>query len=201
MTEISYEARRLAAGHPFEADRDFLVALTVALAGLHATAPRTEAIHEATVARLRKLEAEHAEAVEAARRAGAAAERERIRAIVTSAEAEGRRAVAEALAFRSDLPAPAAITALKAAPAAPAWGGAAALTDAQRARAEAALAGPRAKDAPGGLVLADGASLPAGATAAVVSAGPDEPPKPGASRAKALWKAATDALNREMKAN
>jgi len=114
-----------------------------------------------------------------------AAERERIKAILTDPVAQDRRQAAEALAFGSSMPAADAVALL-------------ATLDAGAPKTT--VTGPRAKDAPGGLVVADGASLPAGATEAVITAGPDEPPKPGASSAQALWRAAIAKVNREMKA-
>ncbi|MBB4017050.1 hypothetical protein GGR16_002079 [Chelatococcus caeni] len=195
MTDLHTDARRLARGHALEGDEHFLAAVAAALEVLGPNARRDDVLGEAAARRIREERAQRDEAVDAARRDGAAAERERIRAIMTSAEAEGRRAVAEALAFSSDMPAAAAIEALRSAPKVSAAGWSEPpLTDEQRARAEAALAGRRARDADGGLVAYDSAT--GEQVAGAVVSGPDEPPKPGASKTKALWKDAIAEVNR-----
>lgn len=104
----------------------------------------------------------------------AKAERERIRLILQSDAAKGRRAAAEQLAFGTNMDATEALALLETLPAA----------------ASASAANPfaglrRSADAPGGLVTMDNTDAPSGG--AVVRSGPDGMPSTLAERNKALW--------------
>lgn len=140
---ITAEALALARDHLFASDEQFMLALSEALARLHHTATAAE-----RVAVMNQTTAEHVKRVDdaalaQARAEAAAAERERIKAILTAPEAQSNEAFAKALAFGGDMPAADAIAALKTAP----------------LPAEPPIAtGLRSADAPGGLVIigADG---------------------------------------------
>ncbi|WP_276200582.1 S49 family peptidase [Chelatococcus sp. XZ-Ab1] len=134
--------------------------------------PKAE--HEAAVAAARK------EGDAEGRKAGALAERDRIKAIMALDEAKGREASAQHIALTTDLSAEVAKGILAGLPAASA---AEPKTDAPKAP-EAAAAGPRAKDAPGGLVTANPA---------------DAAPPAAPDKAKAFWKDAISAMNGNVK--
>lgn len=109
-----------------------------------------------------------------------AAERERIKAILTDPVAADRRQAAEALAFGSSMEAAEAVSLL---------------ATLEVGAPKAAVIGMRSADAPGGLVtMGDAPKLAPGE--ALVSAGPDDLPRPGASKTKALWKDAIAEVNR-----
>lgn len=139
----------------------------------------SKAEHEAALASAR------AEAEAAGRKAGMIAERERIKAILALDEAKGREAAAQHLALSTDLTADVAKGVLAGLPVAPA-------ADANSApvaaapQAEAVVAGPRAKDAPGGLVVANPA---------------DAVPPDAKQQAKALWDKAVSAINKGVPAH
>jgi len=106
-----------------------------------------------------------------------AAERERIKAILSDPVAQDRRQAAEALAFGSDMSAVDAVALL-------------ATLDAGAPKA--AVTGMRSADAPGGLVtVGDAPKLAPGE--ALVSAGPSQPQ--GETPAKRLWKTAIAGVN------
>src|SRR6266536_1236970 len=75
-----------------------------------ATAPVARADHEAAIAKAR--DDGRAEGIAEGRKAGAAGERERVKAILGSEHAKGREALAQHLAFDTEMPAEAAIAAL-----------------------------------------------------------------------------------------
>lgn len=190
MTEksrISAEALALISGHPLAEEPAFLIRLSEALGALHDTAPLGERL-----AVLHRLAADHvtrldAEQLDAARAEAVAAERSRIGAILALDEAAGREAAACELAFRTDVTAEAAAIALAGLPKA------GTLTAEQRAYTERLAAGPRAKDAPGGLVTADALGLATAPTAAL-AADPTDQPTARVNR-KAMWADITGKLN------
>lgn len=194
--DITPEIRRLARGTAFERDDAFLVAIATAIAELGAGAHRTDVLARASEDRIRALQAEADEAEAKGRQAGAQAERTRIASILTSREAEGREAVARSLAFASDMPAAAAIEALKMAPTKPAWPAPAA-QPAEPPKLDGIL---RAADAPGGLVIVGPDGEPALAEGPVVSVSPEPPRRAGENTAKALWKTVIDDVNKSASA-
>ncbi len=187
--EISPDIRRMARGTAFERDGDFLVALATAVAELGAGAHRNDVIMRASEDRIRQLQEEAASARADGRADGTKAERQRISAILTSREAEGRREVAEELAFRSELPANAAIAALRVAPKK------SATFSSTPTPAPADLPFMRSADAPGGLVTSDMVSPRETEGEALVSTEPMRPAS--ASSAKSMWASVVAGLNRE----
>lgn len=184
---ITADAMALARGHLFASDEQFMLALSEALARLHHTATAAE-----RVAVMNQTTAEHVKRVDAdalaeARAEAVAAERERIRAILTSAEAQGRREAAMSLALDGDTSAEAAIAALRGLPrdAAPTARPPQALTP----EIEAAL---KARKEGRGLLTADGEY-------ATVASDPT-PPNAG-DPVKAAWSRVIAQINAEGGAN
>lgn len=188
--EISAEARRFARGTGLDGDEGFVLAIATALSDLGANARRAEVIETASAQRIRELTAERDAADTEGRKAGAVAERQRIRAILEASEAEGREEVARSLAFNSELPADAAITALASAPkASPLAGwGAAAPTEPKplTPEVEAAL---QARAAGQGVQTVDGNY--------VSVANDPAPPRKAADPVKSMWKETIAGINRE----
>lgn len=179
--KISAEAMALARDHVFAGDESFMLTLTEALARLHHTATAAE-----RVAVMNQTTAEHVKRVDdaalaQARAEAAAAERERVKAILTAPEAKGREAFANALAFGGDMPADDAIAALKTAP-----------LPAERPIAT----GLRSADAPGGLVIIGADGKPTLAQEPAISMSPEPPRRAGGNTAKALWKTVIDDVNK-----
>jgi len=187
---ITAEALAMARDHPLAESEQFLIALSENLARLHHTATGADRI-----AVLNKATAEHtkqadAQEIATARTEAALAERARIASILTSQEASGRETVAQALAFQSDMPATAAIEALKTAPkSSPLAGwGATAPTEPKplTPELEAAL---RARAAGQGVQTVDGEF--------VSVANEPAPPRTAADPVKSMWKETIAGINRE----
>lgn len=178
---ISAEAMALARDHVFANDETFMLALTEALLRQHHTATAAE-----RVAVMNQTTAEHVKRVDAdeiakTRAEAATAERERIKAILTAPEAQSNEAFAKALAFGGDMPADAAIEALRTAP-----------LPAEHLK----FNGLRSADAPGGLVLFGADGKLALAEGPVISMSPEPPRRAGENTAKALWKTVIDDVNK-----
>lgn len=174
--KIAAEALVLCRDHPLAESEQFLIALSESLARLHHTATNADRI-----AVLNKATAEHtkrtdADDIAAARAEGALAERERVKAILTSPEAKGREAFAQSLALGGDLPVSEALEAL---------------------RASSASTILRSADAPGGLLIMGADGKPTPADAPVISVSPSQPPSAGASKAKAMWSTVIAGINAE----
>lgn len=179
---ITAEAMALARDHVFAGDESFMLALTEALARLHHTATAADRISALNAATAEHVERVDAADLAAARAEGAKAERSRIAAILSAPEASGREAFANALAFGGDMPADAAIEALRTAP-----------LPAEHLK----FNGLRSADAPGGLVIVDAGGDLALAEAPVISMSPSKPLTAGASQAKAMWANVIAGINAE----
>lgn len=174
--KITAEAMALARDHLFASDEQFMLTLTEALARLHHTATasdRVSALNAATAEHVKRIDAAD---LAAARAEGALAERERVKAILTSPEAKGREAFAQSLALGGDLPVSEALEAL---------------------RASSASTFLRSADAPGGLLIMGADGKPTPADAPVISVSPSQPPSAGASKAKAMWSTVIAGINAE----
>lgn len=184
---ITAEAIALTCGHPLAESLGFMTRLSDALAELHPTAPlgeRLAVLHQLAADHTTRLDAAQ---LDAARAEATRAERSRIAAILGAAEAKDREAAACEIAFRTSLTAEAAVATLAG------LSKAGTLTPEQCAYAERLAAGPRAKNAPGGLVTADALGL-ATAPAAALAADPTDQPAARTDR-KAMWGDITSKLN------
>jgi hypothetical protein len=176
MSEISDAARRAAVGHPLDGDERFLTTLSALLAGLPTMAgeyERVEAVKRAADDRMRSLRSGRDAEIAAARKEGAKAERERVKAILSCLEATGRERIAAQLAFSTDMAAEIARDAMRGLP------------KAEPPKVETGSAYRlRSHEAAGGLVTA---------TEALVRS---EPPR-STSTARDIWADVVAGVNRE----
>lgn len=187
---ITAEALAMARDHPLAESQEFLITLSENLARLHHTATSADRIGVLNRVTAEQVKRADADENATARTEAALAERNRIEAILTSPEAKGRETVAQALAFQSDMPAAAAVEALRTAPKASSWA-------TEPAQAMEPIEGLlRSADAPGGLLLAnkDGQPVVPDGVVAITSY---EPPRKASDPVKSMWKETIAGINRE----